>query len=277
MMINTRPIRIVFFITILLNILCGSLHADRAISKKITAVQNAKNINLQKKKSIDAYLLPENHPLHQQLGNLLKNPKMFKSPLAFEQAQFKITKGHRGLMVGSHPAISQYLIKKFPNTLSQEDQLKNFILRIESANKIRKYINKHNLKHIVVPQKWLYKLPSNFSKAIREEYSYILIVEKMDIFDGSNNPTGENGKRYYNMDKEILKELCMVLHDLKGCDAWPRNQPFTRDGKIAFLDTEHLGKRKGDFVTHIVPRLNEDLKKYAMSIWKKLEKGESLD
>ena len=46
---------------------------------------------------------------------------------------------------------------------------------------------------------------------------------------------------YDNMEIDILTELCTILHDVGGCDALPRNQPFTLSGKIAFVDTEHVG------------------------------------
>src|SRR5262249_21775609 len=67
--------------------------------------------------------------------------------------------------------------------------------------------------------------------------------------------------------------LCMILHDIGGCDAYPWNQPFTREGKIAFVDTEDVGKRRFHdyFIQHIVPALNEELQPYAVDLWMKLE------
>lgn len=214
------------------------------------------------------YLLPENHPLQEQLSTLFNDPKMFRSPNRFKNAGFDVKLGHFKLMVGAHPSIPEHLCKKFSDNQSQSYQIKNYIKRIKGAAVIKEYIEKHNFKHLVVPEKWLYPLPSFFSK----NRTYVLIVEKMDIYTDWDEPDGIARELYYNMDIEILTELCTILHDIGGCDGYPRNQPFTRSGQIAFVDTEHVGKYKGHFKKHIVPALNPDLQRYALDLWEKLER-----
>jgi hypothetical protein len=219
---------------------------------------------------INSYLLPKHDPLYKQIPQLLHNPDMFKSPRHFEKAGFTVKRGHRKLMVGFHPFIPHHLIKKFSDKMPQAMQLENYIKRIKGAEILRNYIHKHHYTHLVVPEKWLYKLPKKFSK---KGSAYLLIVENMDIYDDWEDPNGEARQLYYNMDKETLTELCTILHDVGGCDAYPWNQPFTRSGKIAFVDTEHVGKRKFHdyFIKHIVPALNEELQAYALALWAKLE------
>ncbi len=218
--------------------------------------------------SLHSYLLPQDHPLQSELRALFYDRLMFKSAQHFKKAGFKVKLGHRHLMVGSHPTIPYYLIKKFSDQRSQPVQLENYIQRIEGARVLREFIKEHHFQHLVVPEKWLYKLPTFFPKQ-----SYVLVVEKMNIYDW-NDPSGEAKRLYYNMDIEVLTELCTILHDVGGCDAFPRNQPFTHAGKIAFVDTEHVGKYKGHFHKHIIPALNKELQAYAIALWEKLEEEE---
>jgi len=171
-------------------------------------------------------------------------------------------------MIGSHFSIPHHLIKKFPDIVSQTRQLENFIKRIKGAKVLRDYIKKHKFKHLVVPEKWLYRLPRNFPR-----HAYILIVEKMDIYDDGDDPNGKTRELYYDMDVEVLTELCMLLHDVGGCDSLPRNIPFTRSGQIAFIDTEHVGttKTRGQFHRDTLPLLNPELQAYALALWEKLD------
>ncbi|KIC71847.1 hypothetical protein [Candidatus Protochlamydia amoebophila] len=224
-------------------------------------------------KSLEPYLLPRRHPLHDALKMIFKDPKMFKSSDHFKQAGFKVIHGHRKLMVGSHYYVQGYLFKKFPNSMTQEKQLENFIKRLQGAEILRQYVLKYGFNHLVVPKKWLYRLPKSFSQGNKDR-SYLLIVENMDIYNDYKNPSGMCMQMYYHMNIDVLTELCTVLHAVGGCDAFPRNQPFTKSGKIAFVDTEHVGKMKGHFLKHIVPALNPNMQAYAVALWNKLEQEE---
>jgi hypothetical protein len=232
--------------------------------------------NEQKKtqeKLVEPYLIPRKHPIYGSLKTIFKNPKMFKSSDHFKQAGFQVIRGHRKLMVGSHPYVKGYLFKKFPNRMAQERQLDNFIKRLNGAETLRRYIKSYGFQYLKVPRKWLYKLPSSFSQGDQDP-SYILIVENMDIYNDYNDPNGICMQLYYNMNIDILTELCTLLHAVGGCDAFPRNQPFTKSGTIAFVDTEHVGKMKGHFFKHIVPALNPELQAYSIALWNKLEQEE---
>lgn len=261
---NIRATHVFFSTLLALSGLHTTIHADELLAKHhhhhrektLAAAHNP----------LEPYLLPKDHPLHDILPYLFQDSHMFRSSKHFARAGFKIKHGHRNLMVAFHPAVPLYLFKKFPDDMNQSSQLRNFIKRIQGAHIVRESIKKNNCKHLVVPQKWIYELPKRFSKDGSK--SYILIVENMDIFSRE-----ENLDLYYHMDKEILTELCIVLHDVGGCDAFPRNQPFTRSGKIAFIDTEHVGlpRFRDHFIKHVVPALNEDLQAYATALWRKLE------
>jgi hypothetical protein len=236
-----------------------ALHADQVIGHHAL-----------RERSLAPYLLPKGNPLYQQLADLFHDPDMFHSQSHLKRAGFKVKSGNARtkLMVAGHSSIPHHLLKKFPDSVSQSKQLQNFIRRIQGADILRESIKKHNFKHLVVPGKWLYKLPKQFPS-----HSYVLVVEKMDIYDDGNDPKGETRKRYYNIDKEVLTELCILLHDIGGCDSLPRNIPFTRSGQIAFIDTEHVGtpKTREQFHRDTLPLLNPELQAYALALWEQLE------
>jgi hypothetical protein len=204
---------------------------------------------------VEDSLLPEDHPLQKKLSQLFTTASLFNTPETLRQAGFKVNKRvHKGLMVFTHPDIKDYVFKKFQNSTPRSYQLQKYMKRLEGAKTVRDYIQANNLQHIVVPNKWLYRLPFG---------DYLVIAERMEICDGDDRRNGENVQRYRTMSYETLTELCQIMHALEGCDAWPRNQPFTLDGKIAFIDTEHVGQKETHFIRHILPLFDEERKAYA--------------
>lgn len=201
------------------------------------------------------------------LESLFTDPDLFESPEKMKEAGFIVNRRvHEELMVATHPLLKKYIFKKYTNKIPHEVQLAKYIHRINGARIIETHLTKYKFKHLVVPKKWIYPLPSHYG-----EESYLVVAEYLPICKGDDHRSGENGQRYYNMSKEVLKELIYLMHKLGGCDAWPRNQPFTKDGKIAFVDTEHVGEKKRHFARHIIPRLNPDLQKYANGLLRKLK------
>ena len=223
------------------------------------------NVNFHKLKLNDC-LLPEDHPLQSQLKNLFENSDMFKSPQQLRREGFDILEaGRSGLMVASHPAIN-YLIKKFQDKIAQKHQVNNYLKRVTGARALREFIKLNNLQHIVVPQKWLYRLPNSFSDPKTGEMTYVMIVEKIDICSGGKDPTGEVARRYYTMDFDILKELCIVAYHFNGLDSRLDNMPFTYENKIAFIDTEHWKHTGKEFLRHAMHYLSQDRQEYALAV-----------
>lgn len=197
---------------------------------------------------------------------LFADPDLFESPDHMLKAGFQVNKRvHEELMVATHPELKKYIFKKYTNKIPLDVQLAKYIHRVNGAHTISKTLKKYAVQHIIVPKKGIYRLPSQFG-----EDNYLVVAEYLDICKGDDHRTGENGLRYYNMPPEVLRELIIVMQALGGCDAWPRNQPFTRDGKIAFVDTEHVGEKQRHFARHIIPRLNPKLQKYATNLLNKL-------
>lgn len=210
--------------------------------------------------SIDEWLLPKKHPLHKRLKKLFSDRAIFDSPQALQEAGFDVNKRvHKKLMVFTHPDVPEYIFKKFQNGVLRSEQLEKYIIRLKGAKAVRDAIKDLALTSIVVPNKWLFRLPN-----ARKEY--VVVAQRFDICAGDDDPDGENVHRYRTMSYKTLKELCMIMNALGGCDAWPRNQPFTKQGKIAFIDTEHVGHKEAHFAKHILPLLDEQMQAYAQKI-----------
>ncbi len=255
------------FFLILFSLITASILTGEFVSKK------AVEISFHKLNEDDC-LLPDNHPLQKKLKKIfaLGNEGMFRSRKKLQKAGFQVFhRIHRGLMVGSHPSLKKYMIKKFKNKILQKDQLANYLSRINGARALSAFIEANNLKHIVVPQKWLYLLPEQYSDPETKERSYLLIVEKIDICSGGEDPEGEIAKKYYNIDLEVLREVYIVLYYFRGLDSRLHNLPFTHQGKIAFIDTERWERERPGFLDKILPFLSHKKQAYALGILQELQ------
>ena len=227
-------------------------------------------VNFHKLKLKDC-LLPEDHPLQNKLKSLFEEPDMFQSPQHLRNAGFNVfDRIRRGFMVASHPTIKNYLIKKFQDETPQKQQVNNYLRRINGARTLREFIKLNNLQHIVVPRKWLYRLPKKFSDPDTGKRTYVMIAEKIDICSGEKDPDGEVARRYNNMDFDILRELCIVVYYFKGLDSGLQNMPFTYQNKIAFIDTEHWKNERDDFLRHTMHHLTPDRQEYALGVLEEL-------
>lgn len=219
------------------------------------------------------YFLPKGHPLHPQLNKIFedKDFSIFNSPQDLRLAGFLVLERvHRGLMVAAHPDIPKFLFKKFQNDVDQESQLRNFQNRIQGARNLLNFIKKNRLNHIVTPKKWLYLLPKRFSSEEKKR-AYLLIVEKIDICPGGNEENDEVAQCYRRMNFEILKELCTVVYYFRGLDSKLHNMPFTRQGQIAFIDTERWSWKREGYLKQAIPFLNHERREYARFAFEELQ------
>jgi hypothetical protein len=213
-------------------------------------------------------------PASLDLEKLFRDRDMFDTADDWSDAGFKILRASDNkITVASHKSVDGYLFKKYVSSGkrdSQEDQLENYECRIAGARKLRALIDKHNLQHVVVPDKWLRELPRDFNEHKRP--SHMLIVERLNILDAN-----ESERKYARIDEAVLRDLCIVLHAFRGLDSTAKNVPFTQDGKIAFIDTEHWdrhSKRKSkqrEFLKYIGDHLSSDRRKFAKKTLEELE------
>ena len=171
-------------------------------------------------------------------------------------------------MVGKHKCAKGYLFKKYSDEVPLDVQYANYVKRIEGARRLRALIAERHLRHIAVPQKWLYELPREFSSG-KTSYvpSYVLVVERLKIL--SND---KSRHEYKHIDEDVLRDLCVVLHTFRGLDFAIKNMPFTKGGQIAFIDTEHweVGSARGPCPDRFSKYLSSERYALATEIFEKL-------
>ena len=176
-------------------------------------------------------------PASINLEKLFRKSSMFDSIRAWREAGFEIIReSEEKILVASHKGADGYLFKKYgsDNPRSYNEQLEKYQSRIAGARLLREHLEANQIDRIVVPRKWLCALPDKFDVR-RGKPSYIVVVERYDILDRDKSK-----RRYREIDKDLLRDLCTILFKFRGLDFTPRNVPFTRDHKIAYIDTEYL-------------------------------------
>lgn len=173
------------------------------------------------------------------LDPLFRDPGMFDSRDAWRDAGFDVlARSDPGkVMVARHASAAGYLFKKYTPSFAQADQSENYQRRIEGAQRVRGIIADRALRGVVTPQKWLHELPRAFGS--REQTAHVLIVEEVPLLDHDATK-----RAYRDISKDTLRDLCVVLHALPGLDSIAKNLPFTQDGRIAFIDTEHWDRHR---------------------------------
>jgi hypothetical protein len=200
-------------------------------------------------------------PIVSLVQELFTDPKMFRSFGRFQDAGFSLV-DHPPYkcMVGRHKRARGYLFKKFSDERAADEQLSNYMHRVEGAALIRSFIEERGFSRVTVPRKWLYELPTAFPAR------YLVIVEALDI-----RPRLESQLSYASIGKTQMHELATVLYYFRGLSSTASNLPFTKDGQIAFIDTERWHHDK-DFLRKIEVFLSPDRRKQAKEIYKELRR-----
>lgn len=197
------------------------------------------------------------------LRSLFVDPKMFASRDRWRRAGFHVFDrlSDDKIMVAHHDAAPGYLFKKYVDAVDEAKQIDNYERRIDGANRVRAYVDDRRLHRIVVPHKWLYRLSDDFGSKKRP--AHVLVVDRVKLLDDSTSKHA-----YASIDAELLRQLCAVLMKFRGLDSAVMNVPFTDDGRLAFIDTEHWNRRSKSkkFLDHISAYLSKDGKKLAKKI-----------
>lgn len=227
--------------------------------------------------AVDRYLLPPNHPLQGRLRELFSSPDDFIDRGTMRCAGFEFdhwtAEAHLDrICVASHPLIQGYLIKSYPLLGDPLDhyryRLRNYIKRIEGANAIRDYIHRSGSPHLVVPGKWLYRLPDNFSTQVTPYGKFVLVVERLDLLSYQ-----EGIDRFRNLSLDLLEELLRMLIATRLGDLALRNLPWTRDERIALVDTELFGSTASHLIREVIATLRPELQEEAERLWILLTNG----
>lgn len=196
------------------------------------------------------YLLPENHAAKKTLDRLFATrPLTNEESLKKAGFQFKPRKEpEKQLLCAKHPKLRGYLVKTYldtQHTIGKEER--NWISRIQGAEQIRKAIAQHHYqKMFKVPKKWIYLLPDNPSPPRRR---FVLIVEDMHILERPKNIDAY----FFQMSRPRLDALFTLLTENLLIDSiYIDNIPFCKDGRIAFIDTEHFNATFAPLGLHLL-------------------------
>ena len=171
-------------------------------------------------------------PTSLPLDAWFSDPDMFRSRKTWGRAGFDVREQAKDteVLVAAHPSAPGYLFKKYPNDFrSQREQRENFAARLEGSQRLGRFIQKHGLRHIVAPRKYVHDLPRSFGS-----HAQVLVVERLDILG-----TRKSEERFHEISEPVLRELISVLVAYRGLDSNSKNVQFTADGKIAFVDLEN--------------------------------------
>ena len=216
------------------------------------------------KRKIRPYLIPYNHPMKPILDELFST-RVTANRETLKNANFKIIdrRNRSFIFVVSHTLLPGYLLKLHLDRDKRKKQHKEswewLVKRCEGAKKIQGIIKKHSIKHFVCAKKWIYCLPPEPSPPKDKNYTRhlaVLLVTDMQLI-----PSEENYHAWrYRITKNHLDELYVLVTRGKGSSYRPDNMPFTKDGKIAFIDTEY--PNKGPDFNSIRGYLNSEMRRY---------------
>jgi len=188
---------------------------------------------------ITSYLLPHDHVIKKKLDMIFNDSAILNNRENLKKRGFKVSKTRKStnLYIAKHTNLKGYIVKLYLNEQTFVDERLNFISRIEGANSIRQYIIKNGYESIFkIPNKWIYVLPN---QKLSTDKKYILIVENMKLCDEETNYRKWKDTKITS--KKTLTTLFNVLKNEGLIDSvYIDNIPYCRDGKIAFVDTEHV-------------------------------------
>lgn len=232
-----------------------------AVPHKAIATPLKKN---KREKLFKKFLIPKNHPLKPTLDALftLRRPTLDINTL--QEAGFGIIarQPRSFIVVADHPLLPGVLLKLYTdNELRIKKGVQGidwFIYRCIGAKRIRRAIKSEKIKTVVVPRKWLYKLPSK--DLVPNDGNYVakpalLVVERMNLVSEEEN------KYLWKtaITEQHLVDLYTIIVSCSSVLPRPDNIHWTIEGKLAIIDTEYP-KRKPVLST-IRHYLNPEMKK----------------
>jgi hypothetical protein len=174
---------------------------------------------------LEEYFLPQDHWLCAKLDEVFVSQHVLDGRACMKAAGFTILYNQpSGMKVARHPLLPGYLIKAYYN--SQNTGMQWAVDRCEGAKNIRDLIRDKGLRHIVVPNKWIYLVSSP------DPVIAVLVVQDMELVTPE-----ETKQAWKNATKQQVRELYTILsHGFASCYL-RGNIPRTKKDKFACVDT----------------------------------------
>lgn len=215
--------------------------AVEAIQPKLRKSHYSSDITSEIWKEVSPYLIGEEHPAKYFLDQLFAESRFIESEESLEKAGFEIIfrQLNQGIYVVKHRKLPNYLLKLYLDS-SPRTEWPLWVLRARGARSIQKLIDKYFYSHCMkVPGKWIYpiskeKRPLSDHKTFPKDF--LLVVTDMRLASPQSNLI-----RYKeSMTYARLRALYTIITEGGLSDSHIDNIPFSRDGKIAFIDTEYV-------------------------------------
>jgi hypothetical protein len=186
------------------------------------------------------HILPADHPAKPALDAIFLSERATKNASTFRASGFitLFRQSRSFIRVARHPFLPGYLLKVYLDSEHRQKRKRAgwewLLRRCEGAEKIRKILVKNGIKYFLVPEKWLYPLPSHCESAASNQ-PFVLLVEDMHLVSREENNLAWKSL----ITKEHLDELYLIITRAGGSSYRPANIWLTRHGKFAFIDTEY--------------------------------------
>lgn len=213
---------------------------------------------------LEPYFLPHDHPIKARLDTLFNKIRATQSESHFEKAGFGKPKMRKptNIVIGRHEQFKNYLFKVYLDTQPPLSEWVNWVHRIKGARAIQMCLERHGFQNFCVPNKWIYPLPPEPSPPNQNRFhrkNFILIVENMNILSPKANLKAFKNK----VTSQILQELYVILTEEGLIDSvYPDNIPFTKNGQIAFIDTEHHYFGRSIPYEKLTPYLSKEMQEF---------------
>ena len=211
-------------------------------------------------------------PPEVNLDSLFHKKSLFDSLKKLREAGFQIVRPTEEgrVTVFGHASVPRYLFKKFlrDSPHSHKKQLNSYESRVGGARAIKAHLDALSIHNIIVPRKWLCKLPSRFRSHGKSEY--IVVVDKCNLIERDDTI-----ERYRTISRDMLRDLCTIFFTFKRVDFSSKNLPFTTQGKIAYIDTGYVKRiaedmtfRRNNYKKYVDKWLfTDENRRYAESLW----------
>lgn len=213
--------------------------------------------------TLSPYFIPRVFPVTAALDKIFQKNRVLHTRNSMIKAGFHLlSRPSDKVIVAKHPYLKGYLIKAYTDQMAASD-LYWWKKRIDGARAIQEKIFQCGYQRMMkTPKKWIYPLPANPPPLHGDPYrkNFILVVEEMDILPKTHNLKAYKKK----MTPTILNAFYIMLMDLKLIDSiYANNTPFCRDGRLAFVDTEHsLDTTRPVPITTVAKYLSSEMYSY---------------
>ena len=213
--------------------------------------------------TLSPYFIPEYFPEKAALDYIFSQRRVLSSIKSLWKSGFTlITDSNDKIVVAKHPYLKGYLIKAYTDTMDFPDYYW-WKKRIDGIHAIQAKIEQYGLQGIMkTPKKWIYPLPAEPAPKEGAPYpkNFILIVEEMDILSYRKNLKAYKKK----MTPQILDAFYIMLTELLLLDSvYADNTSFCKDGRLAFVDSEHsLDTTRPVPLTHVAQYLSPEMYAY---------------